>query len=240
MEGGIIPDKFTGTSQNVLAKKWKDTLRAVKGIRIKLELGFVVRPKGYAGPIAEVSSPTPSSGAQQKFESLSPGDVESISEGEIPETEADLEGESLPVIKTETSELMVADKNTEVAGVSEEVLSATDQAIKLEQTEDEFPLTKPGSVERKTQPSITPSLPNSVPAAGSPAKVSAVSSPNNIIHGPPSTPPTAVSSVATPVGSPIPPDEPGIMVVEQYEPILSDEDIDETDAQVSCCLQFVL
>lgn len=221
-------------------KKWKDTLRAVKRIRIKLELGFVVRPKGYAGPIAEVSSPTPSSGAQQKFESLSPGDVESISEGEIPETEADLEGESLPVVKTETSDLMVADKNTEVLGMSEEVLSATDQALKLEQTEDEFPLTRPGSVERKIQPSNTPSLPNSVPATGSPAKVSAVSSPSNITHGPPSTPPpTAVSNVATPIGSPIPPDEPGIMVVEQYEPILSDEDIDETDAQVSCCLQFV-
>jgi hypothetical protein len=46
--------------------------------------------------------------------------------------------------------------------------------------------------------------------------------------------------VATPVGSPIPPDEPSIMVVEQYEPILSDEDIDETDAQVRYCIQFVL
>jgi hypothetical protein len=218
-------------------KKWKDTLRAVKRIRIKLELGFVVRPKGYAGPIAEVSSPTPSSGAQQKFESLSPGDVESISEGEIPETEADMEGESLPVVKTETSELTVADKNAEVAGVSEEVLSATDRAIKLEQAEDEFPLTRPGSVEWKTQPSNTPTLPNSVPATGSPAKVSAVSSPSNITHGTPSTPPpTAASNVATPIGSPIPPDEPSIMVVEPYEPILSDEDIDETDAQVSCCL----
>lgn len=222
-------------------KKWKDTLRAVKRVRIKLELGFVVRPKGYAGPIAEVSSPTPSSGAQQKFESLSPGDVESISEGEIPETEADLEGESLPVVKAETSEMVVADKNTgEVAGVSEEVLSVSDPGLKLEQAEDEFPLTRPGSVERKTQPSITPSLPNSVPAAGSPAKVSAVSSPSNTTHGPPSTPPTAASNVATPVGSPIPPDEPGLMVVEQYEPILSDEDIDETDAQVRCCLQFLL
>ncbi|XP_066999085.2 protein virilizer isoform X2 [Anabrus simplex] len=37
----------------------------------------------------EVDSPTLSTGAQQKFE-LSPGDVESISEGEIPETEGDL------------------------------------------------------------------------------------------------------------------------------------------------------
>jgi len=190
-----------------------------------------------------VSSPTPSSGAQQKFESLSPGDVESISEGEIPETEADLEGESLPVVKTETSELMVADKNTgEVAGVSAEVLSASDPALKLEQAEDESSPTRPGSVERKTQPSTPPSLPNSVPASSSPSKVLAVSSPSNITHVSPSTPPpAAVSNVATtPVGSPIPPDEPGIMVVEPYEPILSDEDIDETDAQVRYCSQFVL
>lgn len=223
-------------------KKWKDTLRAVQTIRIKLELGFVVRPKGYAGPIAEVSSPTPSSGAQQKFESLSPGDVESISEGEIPETEADLEGESLPLVKNETSELMEPDKNAgEIAGASEEVLSASDPTVKLEEAEGEITPTRPGSVERKTQPSTTPSLPNSVPAAGSPIKISAVSSPSNITHGLPSTPPPAtVNNVATPVGSPILPDEPGIMVVEPYEPILSDEDIDETDAQVRYCIPFAL
>lgn len=220
--------------------KWKDTLRAVQTIRIKLELGFVVRPKGYAGPIAEVSSPTPSSGAQQKFESLSPGDVESISEGEIPETEADLEGEPLPLVKSETSELMEPDKSTgDIVGASEEVLSASDPTIKLEQAEDETPPAGPGSVERKTQTSTAPSLPNSVPAVGSPVKISAVSSPSNVTHAPTSTPPpAAVSNVATPVGSPVLPDEPAAMVVEPYEPILSDEDIDETDAQVSYCSAF--
>lgn len=184
-----------------------------------------------------MSSPTPSSGAQQKFESLSPGDVESISEGEIPETEADLEGETLPLVKNETSEVMEPDKNTgDIVGAPEDVLSASDPAIKLEQTEDEIPPSRPGSVERKTQTSTTPSLPNSVPATGSPVKISAVSSPSTATPGPPSTPPpAAVSSVATPVGSPVPPEEPALMVVEPYEPILSDEDIDETDAQVSYC-----
>lgn len=211
-------------------------MREVQRIRIKLELGSVVRPKGYADPIAEVSSPTPSSGAQQKFESLSPGDVESISEGEIPETEPDLEGESLAAVKNEACELVAEKSAGEVTGVSEEVSEASDPVLKSEQAEDEIPPTRPGSAERKTQPPTTPSLPNSVPASGSPTKVSAVSSPSNAAHGPPSaTPPAAASNVATPVGSPIPPDESGIMVVEPYEPILSDEDLDETDAQVRYC-----
>jgi len=183
-----------------------------------------------------VSSPTPSSGAQQKFESLSPGDVESISEGEIPETEPDLEGESLLAVKTEACELVAEKSAGEVTGVSEEVSEASDPVLKLEQAEDEIPPTRPGSAERKTQPSATPSLPNTVPVSGSPTKVSAVSSPSNAAHGPPSaTPPAAASNVATPVGSPIPPDESGIMVVEPYEPILSDEDLDETDGQVRYC-----
>lgn len=216
-------------------------MRAVQRIRIKLELGSVVRPKGYADPIAEVSSPTPSSGAQQKFESLSPGDVESISEGEIPETEPDLEGESLTAIKSEASELTVAEKSTgDAAGVSEEVSEAIDPVLKLEQAEDETPPTRPGSAERKSQPPATPSHPSSVPASCSPTKVSAVSSPSNTTHGLPSaTPPAAASNATTPVGSPIPPDESGVMAVEPYEPILSDEDLDETDAQVRQCSQFV-
>ena len=152
-----------------------------------------------------------------------------------------MEGESVPAVKTEACELMVADKSAgEVAGVLEEVTEASDPVLKLEQAEDNISPTRPGSAERKTQPSAVPSLPNSVPASASPTKVSAVSSPSNATHGPPSaTPPAAASNVATPVGSPIPPDESGIMVVEPYEPILSDEDLDETDAQLRYCSPFV-
>jgi hypothetical protein len=147
-----------------------------------------------------------------------------------------LEGESLPAVKTEACESVAEKSAGEVAGVSEEVSEASDPVLKLEQAEDEISPARPSSAERKTQPSITPSLPNSVPASGSPVKVSAVSSPSSAAHGPPvATPPAAASTVATPVGSPIPPDDTGIMVVEPYEPILSDEDLDETDAQVRYC-----
>ena len=176
----------------------------------------------------------PSTGAPQKFESLSPGDVESISsEGEIPEAEVELEGDAHPLVTPDASDLIVADKNAgEVAGISDEAVTAAEGAFKLDQAEDELPATRPESVERKA-PSTPPTLPNLIPTTNSPAKVSAVPSPT-IIHIPPSTPPqNAGSSIPTPVGSPIPPDEPS-MDMEPFEPILSDEDIvEESDPQVS-------
>ncbi|CAG2053811.1 unnamed protein product, partial [Timema podura] len=138
--------------------------------------------RGYAGPIPEVSSPS-----QQKFESLSPGDVESISEGEIPEAEIEMDGDSIPGKKVTVEPELVL-----VAGAVSEDASC----IELERKE--------------TTPPVEPS---EVPPDIVLASVAT------------STPP------ATPVDSPLPQEEPS-MDVEQYEPILSDEDIvDETDPQ---------
>nr|CAD7263173.1 unnamed protein product [Timema shepardi] len=138
--------------------------------------------RGYAGPIPEVSSPS-----QQKFESLSPGDVESISEGEIPEAEIEMDGDSIPGKKVTVEPELVL-----VAGAVSEDASC----IELERKE--------------TTPPVEPS---EVPPDIVLASVAT------------STPPV------TPVDSPLPQEEPS-MDVEQYEPILSDEDIvDETDPQ---------
>nr|CAD7407518.1 unnamed protein product [Timema poppensis] len=132
--------------------------------------------------VHEVSSPS-----QQKFESLSPGDVESISEGEIPEAEIEMDGDSIPGKKVTVEPELVL-----VAGAVSEDASC----IELERKE--------------TTPPVEPS---EVPPDIVLASVAT------------STPPV------TPVDSPLPQEEPS-MDVEQYEPILSDEDIvDETDPQ---------
>lgn len=176
----------------------------------------VDRPIGYTDPITEVSSPTLSSGAQQKFDSLSPGDVESISEGEIPETEADLETETPVVVpKLEQSQ---SDGN-----VSEFAESA------LDDTPDTPVVPDKETGDQKAQPPTPPITPILAVTTASPVKVE----PSPLIL--PSTPPslTLPINAETLADSPVPQDEP-TMDVEPFEPILSDEEIvDEADTQVS-------
>lgn len=176
----------------------------------------MIGQRGDAAPIAEVSSPTQSSGAPQKYESLSPGDVESISEGEIPETEADLEADTV-VPKLEPTDLEANGQEAVGLILPEEPVAAVLEVVPPPEKE---------MLVVKSRPTTPPILPSSSPVANSPVKV-AVPSPT--IH--PSTPPAVIppNRMTTPADSPIPLEE-SAMDVEQFEPILSDEDIvDEND-----------